>query len=119
LPAAPARAHHAERDPRRRPAGRSAGALYSHPPYVHQSGGDRLEFRGHDGLRAGFASRGPAPFRHDVVAAGQRGRHAIVEGVTRDLPPGRSPGSFVSVISLDGSDHIARYVSFHCEPAVR
>ena len=95
-----------------------ADALYSHPPYVHQSGGDRLEFRGHDGLRAGFTSRGPAPFRHDVVAVGQRGLHAIVEGVTRDLPPGRSAGRFISVISLDSTDHIARYVSFYCEPDV-
>ena len=96
----------------------STDALYSHPPYVHKEpGGDRLEFRGRDGIRAGFAWRGPASFRHCVVAAVQRGPHCMLEGETLDLPDGRT-GSFVSVVSLDAHDQIRRYLSFYCEPGI-
>jgi SnoaL-like domain len=96
----------------------SDDALYSHPPYVHRSDDGRLEFRGRAAIAAGFASRGPSPFRHDVLVGGQRGAHAIVEARTRDLPGGRAPGSFISILSLDDEARIRRYVSYYTEPAV-
>lgn len=94
-----------------------ADALYAHPPFVHRPGGLRTAWRGRAEIAAGFGERGPAPFRHDVVAGGQRGAHALLEGRTRDLPDGRS-GSFVSAVSVDGDGRIARYVSYYTEPAV-
>lgn len=93
-------------------------AFYSHPPFVHLDGGGRLEFRGRAGIAEGFADRGPSPFRHEIVVAGRRGAHAIVEARTADLPGGRLPGSFVSIISLDDDAHIRRYVTYYTEPAV-
>lgn len=93
-------------------------ALYAHPPFVHQSGDGRLEFRGRSAIAAGFAERGPSPFRHDTVVVGQRGAHAIVEGRTRDLPGGRSSGSFISIVSLDDAARIRRYVTYYTEPAL-
>jgi len=97
----------------------SDAVLYSHPPYKHTQidGDSRVEFRGRDQLLAAFRARGRQSFGHEIITCIQRGPHAILEGVVRDLPDDGS-GSFISSLSLDGDGRISRYVSFYCEPSV-
>lgn len=93
-------------------------AVYSHSPFVHAAGAARLEFRGRDAIAAGFGARGVAPFRHSVVAAGQRGAHLVLEGRTHHASTGADRGSFVSILSVGATGRIARYVSYYTEPTI-
>ena len=97
----------------------SPDVVYSHPPYRHTGidSNDRVVFRGRDELRAAFNARGRQSFDHRVVTIGQRGPHALLEGVVEGLPGGGS-GSFISSLTLDSDGRMQRYVSFYCEPSV-
>lgn len=88
----------------------SEDALYSHPPY--RDGGERVDVRGREALRALFEQRGRQPWRHRILVAVQAGPHCLLEGDVRNL------GSFISSVTLDGDGRIRRYVTFYTEPAV-
>ena len=97
----------------------SPDVLYSHPPYQHTGISDprRLDIVGRPALMETFRRRGRQSFGHRVIAFGQDGPHAMLEGVVEGLPDGGN-GSFLSSLSLDAAGLISRYVSFYCEPAV-
>lgn len=97
----------------------SVDTLYSHPPYRHTgiTRPGRIAFRGRDELLEGFRTRGRQSFGHRIVAAGQRGRHHLFEGVVEGLP-GNGTASFISTLTIGDDGCVARYLSFVSQPAV-
>ena len=98
----------------------SEDVVYSRPPYKHtgHSGSDRVTFRGHAELLAGFEKRGRQSFQHRITARAQSGGTCIFEGSMVDLPNDAS-GGFMSSLTIGPNGRIARYLSCYREPAIR
>jgi ketosteroid isomerase-like protein len=91
--------------------------LYGHPPYG--KGLPRVEFRGHEELKAGFDQRGTQPKRHFVPVSIQRGPFLLFEGhVWVDGTEDGRTESFISSATLAPSGQVRRYLAYVCEPMV-
>jgi ketosteroid isomerase-like protein len=91
--------------------------LYGHPPYG--KGQPRVEFRGHEELKAGFDHRGTQPKRHFVPVSIQRGPFLLFEGhVWVDGTEDGRTESFISSATLAPTGQVRRYLAYVCEPMV-
>lgn len=93
---------------------------FSHPLHRRTGSEDqpRVAVRGRSDLRAALDTGRLWGVDHRPGLFVQRGRRALMEGVTSDRRTGEH-GSFMATMTIDADGSIDRYVEFSCRPAVR
>lgn len=76
----------------------------------------RAIWRGRDGVKAMFETRGVLPIRHHPAVAVQHETSWLIEGNAHREPTGEPAAHFMVSVRLDDSGALAQYLAFSCPP---